>query len=982
MIPIDPAGTVAGAIVSYVVEKGSGALASKRSKLKIEEKLKANLAASTTGLPDAGNVLTIGDEETDYRLGDWLSERENIELVCDAALDDREGESTVSILVDEACDVFGIRDERTIACVRSKIRECADLCLRAKTELLGDDMRTLLKEIDHNVEQRMGEVKRSVDDLSRSLNEENGWAAYQDYLKDLEMPLFGTDLTGDQLYVPLLSLEVTEDPLRYVKTDEWLDNWVARADGGSVVFLSGDPGGGKSTVARMFTRRLSRSGKADVAFVKLRHFNEKSLHADGGLLRSIENYVNATGRFSIEIPRRNKPLVFVLDGLDEVAARGKSTRGLAGSVLESAMGFCVRCREEGAGDVKMLVTTRTVLMPEIVEYVEPSMMDGVVAYLELQPYAVRGNAQMPRNLAWRIEPATGLDKEMDPLYCRYLWWEKYNSLTGADNTKIRDAILRWDQRVGITVQPMVNHLVAILSDSVDFADVPNRSAVYEQLLRSVFERRSESVKGDESRHKSGFMTVEGHMLFLEAAAVCAWRNSKSSAIVDLTSLSEQISRREYSMDKNALRAELGEGGKDGIANCVIASYLRPTWESNSGDEAYEFVHNSFMEYLVSRWLNRFLNDNFGKSYEECESELFDALAYPGFTHNTLEFLASGISACKDAVTLSALRCWIVKMVDESLGRWFCKTQDEPFARSEEDVRFDWMRVNLLSMHSSISDVRENNHSGNEGLSIREGMPLCPAPQSVQTADVLDVFVFSAWMTSISDKADIFRTACENLSNLELSGLRCIFLEAERATIQSSTLDRAVLNGACFEGASMEMTSLNDASLYIAVFRKAAIECVVFDRSLLAEAIFDGAEISRSSFDGCDMTSALLRSATIDRCSLRGTKLNEAKLTNVGIRCSNFSNADLSNADLTGAVFQDCVLFADTNLTGAVFDETILMGAVFTVSSLSVANMKGARIIEPTPGNPLFELAGLLPAEQMAIRQRGPFRYWLKSRFPQ
>lgn len=82
----------------------------------------------------------------------------------------------------------------------------------------------------------------------------------------------------------------------------------------------------------------------------------------------------------------------------------------------------------------------------------------------------------------------------DPQEClatdqRHQWWRNYGEASGKEYADMPE-VLRQDNLREITTQPLLNYLVALsyTRGKIDFSQETNLNAIYEDLLRAVYER--------------------------------------------------------------------------------------------------------------------------------------------------------------------------------------------------------------------------------------------------------------------------------------------------------------------------------------------------------------------------------------------------------------------------------------------------------------------------------------------------------------
>lgn len=847
------------------------------------------------------NIYALEEEESGLRFGEMLAERQFAEWVYEAALDCNEIDSTVEALIIEAKLRFSIASAEDVEAVKAAILTSINGCALIRSKYLSESEKMLSSRIVLNTERAEEGVKEAVinvqeeiSKVSQLVNEKEQWANYQKRLAELVVPSFGTPFSCNDLYVPLNALRAGVDKEQVLSFDDHMNQWIEGPESfrgcGSITFLMGNPGSGKSVVLKMLARRLAIKGDVNAVLVKMKYFSlGKTFHS------SVLDYINSTpdSSYSLTAFPSGKPLVIILDGLDEVASKGESTWKLADRTIKAMVEYVERCRAETGSRVKIVATMRTSLMQVLDVKAGKTAGGAGVEFLELLPYYVNDSYEVRHDYILRQhceDPKNLLEEDK-----RIIWWEQYESLTDQTPETMRNQIFRWDNRAMITIHPIVNHLVAVFANKIDFTDTPNKAIIYESLLRGIIERRGEGACYDRAVHKSGdLQTFEGSMPFFEAAAVCAWRNPLHWEISDLDELARQCKKRKVGEKPDEIK-------KRHLRNFLIAGYIRPVSVGlgdvdQGGSEAYEFVHVSFAEYLVARVVANLLYENYGSSYAQCKAILYEELACSSLSDNTLEFLSAKIDM--DSVVPSGeMKRWIIQCFNEAVCEAPTSGTDRQF-----QVQF---QKNLLALHSCLS-MQGNAEKTNHGGGIRESI----------SVSHMDTEAFIPWLASMMDGAQTGtdRTVLTFLNGVDFGEmLHLPWSILKGSDLSYSRFSNSNLGRAKLSGANLSCAALNGADLYEADLEGANLRGAMIERAGLQLSVFREADLSHASLSFSDMWRADFRKALLVGANLFRADFRAADMRGVCMRDANCTEADFRFADLNGADF------TGANLSGAIFD---------------------------------------------------------------
>ena len=257
-----------------------------------------------------------------------------------------------------------------------------------------------------------------------------------------------------------------------------LEHWLeGRTREDAIRVISGGPGSGKSSFARVFAARVADRGSPRVLFVPLHLIDPSKDLADevGRFVRDegilIQNPLD---------PESPEPdLLIIFDGLDELASQGKAS-------AETARGFVrevdrtVEKRNLSSIRLRVLISGRELVVQENEsEFRRPRQV------LNLLPYYVAPEPPHPsRGGEEYVDPEGHLKSDL-----RQLWWKQYGALIGRDFGALPKE-LRRDDLDEITAQPLLNYLIALSYQRgrLDFKKGINLNQIYADLVAAVHER--------------------------------------------------------------------------------------------------------------------------------------------------------------------------------------------------------------------------------------------------------------------------------------------------------------------------------------------------------------------------------------------------------------------------------------------------------------------------------------------------------------
>ena len=442
--------------------------------------------------------------------------------------------------------------------------------------------------------------------FTKAGDREWAWVQYSALLeRRIQEPVFDEPFSLSQIFVPLSAYYSKERPRaeleaeafrdqaqrrRHVVIDvhQELERWVDSADPQDAIrVISGGPGSGKSSFARVFASGIAQShSRIKVLFVPL-HL----IDASKDLVEEVGRFVRDEGvllsnPLDPESPDPN--LLVVFDGLDELASQGKAAADIARGFVREVEKTVER-RNQQVARLRVLLSGRELVVQENEsEFRRPRQILNLLPYFT--PLSVEYEYENDLVVQDEIEyedPAKLLQRDQ-----RQEWWKKYGVLTGKHFEGLPEELNR-DDLTEITAQPLLNYLVALsfTRDKLDFSKDINLNSVYADLVTAVHERGYEKRRAYRPiRH----MTLENFSRVLEEIGLAAWHGDGRTTTV------REIEEHCKASGVGGMLDAFQEGAKAGVTRLLAAFFFRQYGQRISGDPTFVFTHKSFGEYLAAR----------------------------------------------------------------------------------------------------------------------------------------------------------------------------------------------------------------------------------------------------------------------------------------------------------------------------------------------------------------------------------------------
>lgn len=702
--------------------------------------------------------------------------------------------------------------------------------------------------------------------FTKAGDREWSWASYSAMLRRrTEEGIFDEAFSLSQIFVPLNayylegsgrrdSIDEIGKPDRrgrrvVVSLQDELEGWLQKANRDDAIrVISGGPGSGKSSFARIFASKIAQSRATKVLFVPL-HLIDPSKE----LTDEVGRFVRDEGGLSQNPldPESPEPhLLVIFDGLDELASQGKAAAETARAFVREVE-RTVEKRNLQSLKLRVLISGRELVVQE-----NESEFRRAKQILNLLPYSIAHSGGDERHLSRERDEYVD-SKELLKSDLRQQWWVKYGALTGKNYKGLPPELGRPDLDE-ITAQPLLNYLVALSfsRDKVDFAKDINLNAIYGDLVNAVHERGYEKHRPYAPiRH----MKCDDFSRVLEEIGLAAWHGDGRTTTV------REIEDHCRASGVGVLLDAFQEGAKAGVTRLLAAFFFRQYGRRPGGDPTFVFTHKSFGEYLGARRIVR--------AIERVIRELERRTKNPDEGWDEKDALKHWTQVCGPSPMSRYLHAFLI---------------NEMTLRSPVEL-IEWqgtlaklfgyaLKHGMPMEQLQIPVFREALfQSRNAEESLLVALNACArVTKQVSTIESLDRAAFGGWLKRIQGQ----RTSGESVVTAS-----CLsFLD-----LSNKALDMADFHAADLQHSKLKGTAMHYAMLGVAN---------------LSHADLRGAHLENSYLEHANLEFANLRGARLDGARLRGARLRGAKLQGLRIERANLKEADLSGVKLDGIIYQD------------------------------------------------------------------------------
>ena len=330
----------------------------------------------------------------------------------------------------------------------------------------------------------------------------------------------------------------------------------------------------------MLTASLADSTLANPIYIPLQRFalGPDLRDAVGKFLSEARFFKNNPLAESLE---SEPPCLLIFDGLDELTKPGEQAD-------EVARDFLIELH-------------RTIISLNTQQLTCLAIVTGRTVAIQKSRSAIRQSGRQELHVMkfyYDERELSSYDDESNRLKedQRRVWWTKYAAAKGL-NPEIPTRLLDKELEE-LSAEPLLNYLLVLsgFHEEQGQKERANRNTVYRRLLAGVHGRQYETGRFKATRGLSDDEFAQ----VMETVAVAAWYGDGRTATV------AEIEERCTTPKLQKIFSTFLKKGAGGINRLIAAFYFQAA-EHSKRDEAFEFTHKSFGEYLTARRIVRALD---------------------------------------------------------------------------------------------------------------------------------------------------------------------------------------------------------------------------------------------------------------------------------------------------------------------------------------------------------------------------------------
>lgn len=627
----------------------------------------------------------------------------------------------------------------------------------------------------------------------------------------------------------------------YSEISDWLSTY---QESDTLRIISGGPGSGKSSFAKILAAKLAEKPGQAVLFIPLHRFR-----LDDYLLEAVRKFVSINPILTNTDLTNEYDLLLIFDGLDELSMQsGNNVKEAASNFIEEVK---VALRDQGSLRWKAIVTGR-----ELSVQSQKSQLKKEKTVLHLLPYFISEDKRE------EFDDSEGLlieDQRND-------WWSKFSELKGLE-FKDLPSELATKHLEPITTEPLLNYLVSLsyLRQDITFTEDTSLNQIYADLLDSVHERKYTAT----GVHKSlNDMDKDNFIRILQEIALTVWHENGRTATVD------QIKKQCETANIVSYFGEFSDDMKSGVTRLLMAFYFRE-FGSNQGDKTFEFTHKSFGEYLTAKRIMLEL--------EIILEEVERSKKRAGSGWTVEEAFEKWIRICGPQPIDSYLNDFLAGEI-----RIMAETE------SGLSIIFEYQKliIELIQLAvSGQSPIKKLNlatfsedltYSRNAETALLKVHSLCAnsTNEVIKNVEYENSRDFDKWLSLLDYRI--------------MSALNHLYLP--KIKMHSS-----------FIGSNLKSSVFNNASLVLSTFFMSIFNNASFESANLSEVRAEHASFKDTNFKSTDLRRANFRAADLTGANLTDANLDGTNFTNANLENAKFENTNHEKAIFTGANLKGTIL---------------------------------------------------------------------------
>lgn len=733
--------------------------------------------------------------------------------------------------------------------------------------------------------------------------EQRAWQQYTTWLTTLASErVFNESFTLKQVYIRLRSYHIEKNNKEGEPPEYWvvgglhqtITGWVENFTADDPIrIVSGGPGSGKSSFAKVLAAELATAGQVPVLFIPLHH-----LHVSASLRDTLASFVENDAYLRanpLDIKDGQARLLLIFDGLDELSMQGQAAEVVAQGFVDEVIRALDQANSHRNIRWQALITGRDLaIQANASRFRKPQQV------LHVLPYFVEFGADDKK-----YQGNSGLLKQDQ----RDEWWQKLSMVKGLAFDCLPKP-LSLDSLQPITQEPLLNYLLSLsfLRQKIVFNEETNLNAIYYDLLEAVYERQ---YAGRHAVIKQ--LTFNDFLEILEEIALAIWHGNGRTA-----SASYLYQRCEENHLTDLLE-QFSEDAKKGVVRLLTAFYFREFGKDAQGDKTFEFTHKSFGEYLTARRIIKQVK------LIAAETKRYQSNRGRG-GWSTEEALITWVKTCgKTAIDNYLLNFLEGEVAEKGIsgGLEMLKSWQQCYLHLVQHVVKHHAPMEKVGLDSFAEMLRQSRNA-------EEALMVIHYVCAKQTEEVLPVdwgkpTNFGRWLKRIQEQRMDTNTfiIVRMLAFVDLRNTCLMSGDLHGAKLRGSILSHvnlrsANLNDADLRDTDLEGGDLSDVELVRANLRGSNLNNACLTDAILIDACLAGATLVQAELLDVKLARADLEGADLEGVCLRWANLEEGNLRHVNLGNADLRNVNLRKAELAGSNFTH-IICAETNLEDAFID---------------------------------------------------------------